>query len=329
MPGRVQTCNKPNNTTMDAAKIWTPIIILALLVGGIFLYRHLEIVDQANANFIQTRESLVSLEENLRARQKQWDDVNSAVGKARTKLDDASAVHQKAVAMNEEAVMLRRKVESGLDELTGDFPKSVQKVRTAALGTVLPSVMLMDGKRLSTAQIKKIEDNGMSFIHQEGFGVVPLNNLPADLIAKFDLGPGSIVKAAEKLKTQAKDSDTAGTPPTVTDPPHTAPAQAPATTPKATQAENEKLKQVQIKIAAIHAQLRAVAANKANWQQEADRAAERANDAATRGVPTSKHRADEANARKQINLCVQQTAQLEIELGRLQVEETTLRQSFR
>ena len=47
-----------------------------------------------------------------------------------------------------------------------------------------------------------------------------------------------------------------------------------------------------------------------------------------RGTPTSRHRADEANARLQINFCVQQTAQLEGELGRLRVEESALKRTI-
>ncbi|HNG82460.1 MAG TPA: hypothetical protein PLW24_23520, partial [Burkholderiaceae bacterium] len=150
------------------------------------------------------------------------------------------------------------------------------------------------------AQIKKIEDAGISFIHDAGFGVVPVDNLPADLTAKFDIGPSSIVKAAEQLKIEAKNAKTASAgemqAAASLESPQSAPS-LPTAAPKASRADVEKLKQVQIKIAAINAQLRAVAANKGNWQLEAERAAERARDAATRGVPTSKHRADEANAR--------------------------------
>jgi hypothetical protein len=81
-------------------------------------------------------------------------------------------------------------------------------------------------------------------------------------------------------------------------------------------------------MATVEAQLKAVAANKENWEKAAVRSAELALEANFRGTPTSRHRADEANARLQINLCVQQTAQLEGELGRLRVEESALKRTI-
>jgi hypothetical protein len=316
---------------MDAAKVWTPLILLAILIGGIFLYRHLDLVDRANEAYITTRDTLHTAEESLRVRQTQWDGVSKAVGEARTKLAAATEKHAKAATTNAEADKLQQKVESELNYLINSFAGSVEKVRSDALGTRLPSLVLADGKTLTNAQFKKIDDSGISFIHDGGFGTVPLSNLPNHIVEQFDIGPSSIINKARELKAEAARTPTADK--TEVQPPPTAvtampePAHA-STPPKASSSEDlEKLKKIQIKMATVEAQIKAVAANKENWETAATRAAEMALEANYRGTPTSRHRADEANARLQINLCVQQTAQLEGELGRLRVEESALKRT--
>lgn len=319
---------------MDAAKVWTPLILLALLVGGIFLYRHLDLVDRANADFIEMKDALHTAEESLRVRQTQWDAISKAVNDARAKLTAATGKREKAAATNAEAEKLQRKVESELNYLVNAFPGVVEKVRANALGTTLPSLILADGKKLTNAQFKKIDDSGIAFIHDGGFGSVPVGNLPANLVEQFDIGSNSISRKAQDLKEESLRTPTADQ--TETSPPTTVinntnitmtglptSTQSPTSNP----ADLEKLKKIQIKIAAVEAQIKAVEANKTNWETVATRAAEMALEATIRGTPTSKHRADEANARVQINLSVQQTAQLEGELGRLRVEESALKRT--
>ena len=121
---------------MDAAKVWTPLILLAILIGGIFLYRHLDLVDQANEAYITTRDALHTAEESLHVRQTQWDGISKAVGEARAKLATATEKHAKAATTNAEAEKLQRKVESELNYLINSFADSVEKVRSDALGRV-------------------------------------------------------------------------------------------------------------------------------------------------------------------------------------------------
>jgi lipoprotein-anchoring transpeptidase ErfK/SrfK len=322
-------------------RFWPPIIILAVLVGGIFLFRHLDIVDRANAGYLEARDSLATMEEAVRVRQKQWEDISGAVGQARAKLADANARHEKAAAVESQAVSLQHKLESELNYLVTTFPGLIEKVRSDALGVPLPSVTLADGKVLSNAQIKKIDDNGIAFIHDGGFDTVPVSSLPVELVEKFDIGPTSITKTAQQLKEEADRAPVTPTNPdtspasiinntanNTSNVTMAAPSQTSSSRPSDTKVD-EKLKALRIKMVAVQAQIRAVSANKANWETVAARASEMAADAKYRGTPTSKFRSEEANARTQIGLCVQQTAQLESELGRLQVEENSLISSLR
>jgi hypothetical protein len=281
------------------------------------------------------RDALYTAEESLRVRQAQWDGISKTVNAARAKLAAATEKRDKAAATNEEALKLQRKVEGNINYLINSFPGLVEKVRSNALGTKLPALTLADGKKLTNAQFKKIDDDGIAFIHDGGFGSVPASNLPPDLLEQFDIGPGSICHKAQELKAEAARAPTADkvelpAPTTVihnTSITMTGSTTAPRDR-QTSSADQEKLKTIQIKIAAVQAQIKAVAASKTNWQTVADRAAAMALEANYRGTPTSKHRADETNARQQINLCVQQTAHLESELGRLRVEESAIKRTL-
>jgi len=317
---------------MDESKVWAPLILLAILIGGTFLYRHLDLVDSANEAYVTTRDAVHTAEESLRVRQNQWDGISKAVGEARARLAAATEKHDKAAATNAEADKLQRKVENELNYLINSFAGSVERARSTALGTRLPSLVLADGKTLTNVQFKKFDDTGISLIHDGGFGSVPVSNLPNELVEQFDIGPNSIVNKARELKAEAARTPTADK--TEVKPPPTAVTAMPEPTPVSASPKTgsnedlEKLKKIQIKMATVEAQIKAVAANMKNWETAATRAAEMALEANFRGTPTSRHRADEANARLQINLCVQQTAQLEGELGRLRVEESALKRTI-
>jgi hypothetical protein len=56
--------------------------------------------------------------------------------------------------------------------------EAVEKVRTAGVGTLYPEIMLNDSNKLTDAQLKKIDESGISFLHSGGFQVVPVGNLP-------------------------------------------------------------------------------------------------------------------------------------------------------
>jgi len=320
---------------MDAAKVWTPLILLAILVGGIFLFRHLDLVDKANADFITAREVLKMAEESLVSRTNHLEGMSKAMTKAKEHLASAEKEYlgaqqsfEKADASLADAEKLRRQVEGDLSYLVNSLPAAVEKVRSSAIGTTLPSVTLGDGKQLKQAQIKKVEDNGISFIHSEGFGIVPVENLPVDLVQKYDLGPGSLLKQADKLKQEAgtitgksTDAENAASPSRVINDTAFKVTNQPA--PKAsTGIDESKIKKIDLRLAEVTAQINAALRNKSGWADTADNYARQVSDAGFRGVPTTKLREAESNARNQITLIVQQINQLEAEYRRLEVERS-------
>jgi hypothetical protein len=259
---------------------------------------------------------------------------------AKARLKEAIVDHQKAQEENQkaedlfsEAENFRRKVEGDLSYISNSLPPAVEKVRTAAIGVVIPSVQLGDGKRLTQAQIKKVDDTGISFIHSEGFGMVPLENLPQDLVEKYDLGPGSLAKQAEKLRSEAlkiaADETRAATDQSAHRPSTminntTINVSGPSAKKVVPVVDETKLKNIDLQIADTTAQINAALRNKAGWQETADNYSRQVYDAGVRGVPTTKLREAEANARNQLALTNQQINKLEAELRRLEVERNAV-----
>jgi chromosome segregation ATPase len=183
---------------MDSNKLWFPILLLLLAVGGMFAYRHLAQVDEGNAKVLNARESLASVRVSLKARKESLGKVDAAAGR----LGDAKARLAKSANDMEEAEKKQRQVESDLRYLTNSMPEAVEKVRAAGLGTRYPEVVLNDSKKLTDAQIKKFDESGISFLHSGGFQVVPVENLPPALVEQFDLGPNSLVRQIAALNEE-------------------------------------------------------------------------------------------------------------------------------
>ncbi|MBK8091242.1 MAG: hypothetical protein IPK32_04425 [Verrucomicrobiaceae bacterium] len=313
-------------------KAWLPLVLLAFLVGGIFGYRHLELVDKANSDLLQSRASAQAMEENLRIRKNQWEGISASMTAADTKLAEAQTRESKVKALTEEANTKQRKAESDIKYLADSLPGQVEKVRTLDLNSVLAAVTLNDGKRLTNAQIKKIEDNGITFIHSDGSGIILVDNLPADLVEKYDLSVTGLVKTAQGLKlavdeatappsTNKKSPSRAS--PTVSKSPE--PARDPSVASKMS-ADQQNLKSVQLRLADMEAKINAVARIADQWATNANAAEGRVANSRSRGAAPSGSAMTEAkNARAQYSAAHAQFTALEAEYRKLKVEEAHLK----
>lgn len=312
-------------------KAWLPLVLLAILIGGIFGYRHLELVDKANSDLLQSRASAQAMEENLRARKNQWESISATVTSVRAKFAEAQAREAKAKALTEEANTKQRKAESDIKYLADSLPGQVEKVRTLDLNSVLAAVTLNDGKRLTNAQIKKIEDKGITFIHSDGSGIILGENLPADLVDKYDLSPTGLVKTAQELKLAV---DAATAPPATAkksptrDYPVAAKAPNPVRDPSVASkmsADQQNLKSVQLRIAEMEAKINAVARIADQWAANANDAEGRVSASRSRGAAPSGTAINEAkNARAQYSAAHAQFTAMEAEYRKLKVEEAHL-----
>ena len=73
----------------------------------------------------------------------------------------------------------------------------MEKIRVDGEGAEFPEVKLLNGKVLKIAKLKKIEPNQLSFMHADGFTIVPHDMLPADLRERFDMGDSGLADSLE------------------------------------------------------------------------------------------------------------------------------------
>lgn len=183
---------------MDNGRALLPILVLLIAVGGMFAYRYLVEVDEANGRLLNARESFATAQGAVKTRKDTWQSVEAAAAKLR----DAKARLDKSARELEEVAKKERLMESNLRYLANSMTEAVERVRAAGVGTLHSEIILVDAGKLKDAQIKRIDESGISFLHSEGFQVVPLKNLPPALIEQFDLGPNSLVKQIGRLSVR-------------------------------------------------------------------------------------------------------------------------------
>ena len=186
---------------MDNNKLWFPILLILLAVGGMFWYRHLVQVDELNEKVLYARESLEKVRVTRNARKDSWQAVEAMTAK----LEDSKVRLAKSAHDMEEAEKKQRQVESDLRYLTNSTPEAVDKVRAMSVGTLYPEIMLNDSTKLTDAQIKKVDESGISFLHSGGFQVVPVEKLPPAFLEQFELGPNSLTRQIATLNAEFVD----------------------------------------------------------------------------------------------------------------------------
>lgn len=71
--------------------------------------------------------------------------------------------------------------------ITGDFKKSVEKVRLVSIGTAYPE-FTNGSQTIRSARIQKVGDEDVTFAHDEGIAKIGKDALPADLKQRFRIG---------------------------------------------------------------------------------------------------------------------------------------------
>lgn len=125
--------------------------------------------------------------------------------------------------------------------LEARFASLVEDERKAAVGTVLPQLILNSGKVLQQAKFVQIDAGRMTIQHSEGVIHLTKKDLPADLVNRFQIGelaPGEPAIAPLKLKEIA-------------------------------QRNPSKLKELRTKLAVMEANLRIARGNLMLWERKA------------------------------------------------------------
>jgi hypothetical protein len=298
-------------------RAWAPIIVLALIMSGVFAFYYLEKVDKANADFQNAKLITDQAHESLRTRHEMAESRKKLAASYNTMLQKIQAAETRLKSLEQiqaDADKKQRSVEGELKYWIGAMPGIRQKVWQAAAGAKLGDLVLQSGKTLKNAEIRKVEEQSISFIHSEGIGTIALDELPKELIARFDLGDASMGRQfAQFQESLAEKPKTA---PVVT---QTAPAAAPASSGMSAMDE-VKLKDLKFRVADLQSKVSAARQNKINWDSQASRISGQISESKSRGVPTTRLREDYQNAQAQAQANAAAVLNYEAELRKVQVE---------
>ncbi|HBJ82496.1 MAG TPA: hypothetical protein DDZ88_01195 [Verrucomicrobiales bacterium] len=181
----------------EESKIWIFIVLISALIGIGYGSYYMTSVDEANLALLESKSKLADTQELLSIKRKSWADVE-VLGAKNRELADQNTVLAKA----KEVLDTRyRKVMSDLNYAAESMKSAVDKTRGDAPGTELGDITLTNGKHLRGAKIRKLDSSGLSLIHADGIGLVTIDLLPAEILERFDLGPGALLP--QMLQAQA------------------------------------------------------------------------------------------------------------------------------
>ena len=180
------------------------IIAFVVAVAGIFtIAQHFQGIDAANAVLIESKSKLSQLKESLAVRQDEWVKIEAVAAKAQ----QATTLEAPLLQELDELKAKHRRVEADFKYMVSSIRSTVDKVRVTAIGSEYPEVQLTTGKTLKLAKIKKMDAMNISFIHADGFTIVPYDQLPEEIRERFDMGGNGLaeqVAAAEQAIQTAK-----------------------------------------------------------------------------------------------------------------------------
>ncbi|MFO1439760.1 MAG: hypothetical protein U1F81_15670 [Verrucomicrobiaceae bacterium] len=180
------------------------IIAFVVAVAGIFtIAQHFQGIDAANAVLIESKSKLSQLKESLAVRQDEWVKIEAVAAKAQ----QATTLEAPLLQELDELKAKHRRVEADFKYMVSSIRSTVDKVRVTAIGSEYPEVQLTTGKTLKLAKIKKMDAMNISFIHADGFTIVPYDQLPEEIRERFDMGGSGLaeqIAAAEQAVQTAK-----------------------------------------------------------------------------------------------------------------------------
>ena len=177
------------------------LLLLAAVLGGC---EYLSRTDKLNAQLAEAHSLVASAKEIAEARRLEWTQLKSA----RDKLDGALKRENAALQQREELDQKQRRLEGEIKYQADSTQGVVKGLRSAAIGTVIMEVKLPERTALKNAKILKINDNSISFLHEDGVAnlQVKADELPSEFVQKYDLGSNSISQRLARLIGEINDT---------------------------------------------------------------------------------------------------------------------------
>lgn len=170
------------------------IILFLAAVGGAFYgadcYHKIE---KAKAELVQLRPEFSQTQESLAYSKDAWIKYEAL----KIKADQAAAA---TASLKQQQESGEKNLKTALEEFTvlaASMNDAANKVRTNEAILTFPEIKLTDGRILTDAKVRKIEETQVSFMHSAGMGTVPTSQLPPSLLEQFDLGSSSLTGALD------------------------------------------------------------------------------------------------------------------------------------
>ncbi len=297
----------------EESKVWVLLLLVSVLVSFGYGAHYLSSVDEANLALQESKSKLVDMQEMLLLRNKSWNENEQIINKLQAEAD------KHATLLKAKDILDQRfsKADSDLKYALESMQSSVDRTRNNAPGTELAEISLNNGKTLRAVKLRKVEEHGISLIHVDGIGTIPLDLLPDNLKEQYDLGPNALVPIIQKAQTallQKSEEDTENKLPS---PPPVTPSGTP--NPQKT-ADESKAKSIKLRMAELDSRITTYANLAAKYRTEANSHRSLASNAKIRGQPSTRHTLDANEILAKATLLERQMGSMREERGKLNVE---------
>lgn len=162
-------------------------LLLSCVIGGC---DYLAKLDKLKADLAELKSQADTARETADLRRQEWTEIKTA----KDKLDQLEARMTEVIRQRDLLDAKTRKLTGEIKYMADSMAAAVEKVRSAAIGTVIPELRLPGRSALHNAKIFKINDNSISFLHEDGVANLQAktDELPMEFVQKYDLGPKSI-----------------------------------------------------------------------------------------------------------------------------------------
>lgn len=186
------------------------LLLFACILGGC---EYLSKLDKLKAELADLKTQAATTRETAELRRQEWTEIKTA----KAKLDQLAARREEIIRQRDILDTQERKLTGEIKYLADSMTAAVKNMRASGIGTVISELRLPGRPALYNAKIFKINDDSISFLHEDGVANLHVNadELPVEFVQKYDLGPRSIHKGLQRLASELNirrpsKSDTSG-----------------------------------------------------------------------------------------------------------------------
>ncbi|WP_395733210.1 hypothetical protein [Prosthecobacter sp.] len=173
------------------------LLFLACIIGGC---DYLAKFDKLKAELAELKSQADTARETVDLRRQEWTEIKTA----KDKLDQLEARMTEVLRQRDLLDTKERKLTGEIKYMADSMAAAVENTRKSAIGTVIPELRLSGRSALHNAKIFKINDDSVSFLHEDGVANLQAktDDLPTELVQKYDLGPKSIHGGLQHLMNE-------------------------------------------------------------------------------------------------------------------------------